>query len=133
MPANPFSNIEIFQTQPPLDRVQKINNRRLPVQGFKSELNRSVRPLDNGLMLDLAIPHHPYILPPVECTAVGLPHPVGKLPQGELHFLHAKCGFAYRSAQVQPMVAVIGCIMFVIGHLSTWDQVGNPGNICCPQ
>jgi hypothetical protein len=40
-----------------------------------------VLPPDNRPMLLLQRPCHPYFLPLVECTLLGLPHPFGKLLQ----------------------------------------------------
>jgi hypothetical protein len=55
---------------------------------------------DNGLMLLLYKPRHPYFLPLVEGTKVGLPHPFGKLLQGGFHLLQGDWGFAFHPAQV---------------------------------
>jgi len=49
-------------------------------------------------MLLLEKPRHPYFLLLVECTVVGLPHPFGKLLQGELCLLQANWGFAFCTA-----------------------------------
>jgi hypothetical protein len=68
-------------------------------------------------MLLLEKPSHPYFLPLVECTQVGLPHPFGKLLQGELHFLQADWGFAFSPGQVQRIIALILCIEFGIRNL----------------
>jgi len=64
--------------QPGLESLQKICNRRLPVQGSIWQLILMVLSPDNGPMLLLKTPCHLYFLPPVERTNVGLPHPVGK-------------------------------------------------------
>jgi len=101
LPVNLFSIIEINQRQPVLECHQKLCDRCLPVQGSILNLFQSVLPPDNRLMLLLKKSRHPYFLPLVECTAVGLPHPVGKLLQGELRLLQANWGFAFSTAQVQ--------------------------------
>jgi len=51
-------------------------------------------------MLLLPKRSHPYFLPLVECTKVGLPHPFAKLLQGEFRLLKADWGFAFGPAQV---------------------------------
>jgi len=76
---------------------------------------------------------HPYLLPLVECIKVGLPHSFGKLLQGELHFLHTDWGFAFSTAQVQRIVALISCIIFVVGHLRQWGLVCNTCDIWFPR
>jgi len=91
----PFGIINIVQRQPGLESLQKINNRRLPMQGSLSTLCQTVLSQDNGPMLLLETPSHPYFLPLVECSKVGLPHPCGKLLQGELRCLQADWGFAF--------------------------------------
>jgi hypothetical protein len=68
-------------------------------------------------MLLLEKPRHPYFLPLVECTKVGLPHPFGKLLQGKLDFFQAIWGFAISIAQVRRIVTPIGSIILVVGHL----------------
>jgi len=100
LPANPLSIIKIKQRQPVLECRQKISDRRLPVQGSIPNFFQPVLPLDNGPMHLLEKPCHPYFLPLVECTVVGLPHSFGKLLQGELHLLQANWGFAFCAAQV---------------------------------
>jgi len=68
-------------------------------------------------MLVLEKPSHPYFLPLVECPKVGLPHPFGKLLQGEFRLLQADWGFAFSPAQVGRIIALILCITFVIRNL----------------
>jgi hypothetical protein len=51
-------------------------------------------------MLLLEKRSHLYFLPLVEGTKVGLPHPFGKLLQGEFRLLQANWGFAFGPAQV---------------------------------
>ena len=63
---------------------------------FQTVLSR-----DNGPMLPLETPSHPYFLPLVECTKVGLPHSFGKLLQGEFRLLQADWGFAFNPTQVR--------------------------------
>jgi len=101
LPANPFSIIEISQPQPVLKCRQKISDRHLPVLVSILNFFQSVLPLDNGPMHPLKKPRHPYFLPLVECTKVGLPHPVGKLLQGVLRLLQANWGFAFCTFQAQ--------------------------------
>jgi len=100
------------------------------MQGSISNLFQSVLPPDNGPMLLLEKPRHPYCLPLVERTIVGLPHPFGKLLQGELRLLQANWGFAFSTAQVRRIVALLSCIIFVVGQLRQWGQVSNPCDIC---
>ena len=130
LPVNAFRIIEIHQQQPVLECIQKICNGCLPVQGSTSNLFQSVLPLDNGPMLPLEKHRHPYLFPLVECTKVGLPHPFGKLLQGELRLLQANWGFAICTAQVRRIVTLISCIIFVLWHIRQWWQVRNPCNIC---
>jgi len=84
-------------------------------------------------MLFLEEPSHPYFLPLVERTIVGLPHPFGKLLQGEFGLLQADWGFTLCTAQVRRIVALIICIIFVVGNLRQWCQVRNPGDIWFPR
>jgi len=75
---------------------------------------------------------HPNFLPLVECTIVGLPYPFGKLLQGEFGLLQADCRFPFCTAQVQRIVALIICIIIVVGHLRQRGQFCNPSDICFP-
>jgi len=76
-------------------------------------------------------PSHPYFLPLVERTIVGLPHPFGKLFQGvEFSLLRADWGFTLCTTQVRRIVALIICITFFIGNLRQWGHVHNPSDIC---
>jgi len=68
-------------------------------------------------MLFLEEPSHPYFLPLVERTMVGLPHPFGKLLEGEFGLLQADWGLTLCTAQVRRIVARIICITFVVGNL----------------
>jgi len=70
----------------------------------------SVLPPDNGPMLLLEKPRLPYFLPLVEHTIVGLPHPFGKLLQGELRLLQANWGFACSTAQVRRIVILLSLV-----------------------
>ena len=97
---NPFSIMEIFQTQPGLESLQKISDRRRPVQGSFLQLFQTVLSPDHGLMLLLVKPSHPYFLPLAEGTDVTLPHAFGQLLQGEFCSLQADWGFALGPAQV---------------------------------
>jgi len=127
------SIIEIIQGQPDLECLQKMCNCRLPVQGFISNLLEAVLPPDYGPMLLLQEPSHPYFLPLVERTIVGLPHPFGKFLQGEFSLLQADWRYAICTAQVQRIVALIICIILVVGQLRQWGQFCNPCDICCPR
>jgi hypothetical protein len=111
---NPFSIIASFQWQPGLESLQKISNGYLPVQRSISQLFQTVLSRDNRPILPLKKPSHPYFLPLVEGTKVGLPHPFVKLLQGEFRLLQASWGFAFTTAQVQRMIALSICIGFVI-------------------
>jgi len=128
-PGNPFSIIRINWRQPLLECPQKICDRRHPVQGSISNMFELVLPPDNRPLLLLEKLCHPYFLPLVECTVVGLFHPFGKLHQGELRVLQANWGFAFCTAQVRQIVALISCIIFVVGYLQQCGQVGNPSDM----
>jgi len=112
--ANPLSIIEIIQRQPDLEYLQKICNRRLPVQGSISNLFQAVLPPDYGSMILPQEPSHSYLLPLVERTAVGLPNPFGKLLQGEFGLLQADWRVAVGTAQVRRIVALTICIILVV-------------------
>ena len=43
--------------------------------------------------------------------------------------LQASWEFAFCTAEVRPILAVISCIIFIVEHLRHWGQVGNPSNI----
>jgi hypothetical protein len=45
---------------------------------------------DNGPMHLFKKPSHPFFVPVVEHTKVGLPHPFGKLLQGEFSLVQAE-------------------------------------------
>ena len=120
LPANPFSIIEIIQRQPGFECLQKICNQHLPAQGSIANLFQSVLPPDYGKMLFLKEPSHPYFLPLVERTIVGLPHPFGKLLQGEFGLLQADWQFAFCTAQVRRIIAPIISIIIVVEHLRQW-------------
>jgi len=129
---NLFSIIEIFQRQRGLESLQNIYNRHFPVPRSISQPFQMVLSLDNGQMLFLQKPSHPYFLPLVEGTKVGLPHPFGKLLQGELRLLQADWGLAFGPTQVRRIVNIIICIAFVIGNIWLGRQIGNCCNICPP-
>jgi len=131
--ANPFSIIEINQRQPVLECGERICDCRHPVQGSILNLFQSVQPADNGPMLLVENPRHPYFLPLVECTVVGLPHPFGKLLQGEHRLLQANWGLAFCTAKIRQIVALLSSIIFVVGHLRQWGHVCNPCIICFPR
>ena len=133
LPANPFRIIEIHQWLPVLECRQKICDRRLPAQGSISSWFQSVLPRDDGPMLLLKKALHPYLLPLVECTLIGLPHPFGKLLQRELCLLQANWGFAFSTALVRQIVALISCITFVVGHLRQQGRIHNPCDIWFPR
>ena len=86
---NPLRIIKMVYRQPCLETLQKICSGRLLVHGSISHLFRTVLSPDNGPMLLLQKPSHPYFLPVVEGTKVGLPHHFGKLLQGEFCLLQA--------------------------------------------
>ena len=127
---SPFGIINIFQRKPGLESFQKMCKHFLPVQGSISNLFETVLCPDNGPMLLLQKPSHPYFLPLVQGTKVGLCHHFGKLLQGEFRLLQADWGFAFGTTQVQRIVAHLNCIIFVIGNIRYWGQIHNPRNIC---
>jgi hypothetical protein len=81
-------------------------------------------------MLLLKKPSHPDILPLVDPTKVGLPHPCCKLLQSEFLLLQANWGFPFSPAQVGQIVTLIFFIVLVVENLWQWGQIGIPGNIC---
>ena len=115
--SNSFGSIEIFQRQPGFESLQKICNRRLPVQGSIPQLDQTVLCRDNGPNLFLEKPSHPSFLPLVEHTKVRLPHSIGKLLQGEFHLLQADCSCAFSPTQVRRIIALILGIEFFIRNL----------------
>ena len=133
LPATPFSIIRMIQWQPVLECRQTNYIRHLSAQGSIWNLIQMVLPPDNGPMLLLEIPRHPFFLPLVECTVVGLAHHFGKLLQWEFSLLQADWWFAICTAQVRQIVALITYILLVVGHLQQWGQVQNPCNICFMQ
>jgi len=86
---NPFGIIENIQLQPCLESLQNICNHHLPVVGSISLMFQTVLSLDDRPMLLLEKPRHPYFLPFVEGTEVGLPHRFGNMLQGEFCSLQA--------------------------------------------
>jgi len=114
---NPFNIIKISQWQPVFKGHQKISNHRLTMQGSIWQLFPTVLSPDNGPMLPLQEPSQPYFLPLVEDTEVGLPHPLGKLLQGEFCLLQANWGFAYGPGWFRRIIAPIMGMAFVIGDL----------------
>jgi len=114
---NPFRTIKIFHTQPGAKSLQKICHRHRIVQGSITRLFQTVLSPDYGQMLHFLEPSRPYFPPLVADTKVELPHPVGKLLQGEFRLLPADWGCAFGTAQVQQIIALIICIVFVIGNL----------------
>jgi len=83
-------------------------------------------------MLLLQKPRHPYFLALVEYTVVALHHPFGKLLQCEFSLLQADWEFAFCTAEVPRIVALISCIILVVWHVWQWGQVRNPCDICFP-
>ena len=114
---NPCGILKIFLTQPGLETLQNICNCHLRVQGSISPLFQMGLSPDNGPMLLVQKSSQPYFLPLVECTKVGLPHPCGKLLQGEFRLLQAEWGFAFSPAQVRRIIPLIICIKFVTRNL----------------
>ena len=95
------SAVSKFPKAAPLESFRRICNCHLPVQLSISLLFQTVLSRDSGLKLFLEKPSHPYFLPLVECTKVGMPHPFGKLLKGEFRLLQADWGFAFSPAQVR--------------------------------
>ena len=124
---NPLGIIEIIQRKPGFRYLQKIWNRCLSVQGSITKMFQPVLSPEYGPIHFLKQRSHPYFLPLVECATIGLPHPFGKLLQGELCLLQADWGFTVCTTQVQRIIALIICIIFVIGNLRQWGQIRN----CC--
>jgi hypothetical protein len=83
---------------------------------------------DNGQMLVLQRVSHPYFFPIVECTIVCLPHHVGKLSEGEFHMLQANVQLFISTAQVQPIVDLIFCVIIVVGYLQQQREQFNHYN-----
>jgi hypothetical protein len=97
---NPFRIIGVFHRQSGPHSLQNIWNHCLPVLGSLSKHCQMVLSTDNGPILLLKKPSHPYLLSQVDSTNVELPHPFGKLLQGEFHLLQAEWGFGFGTAQV---------------------------------
>jgi hypothetical protein len=98
---NPFSITKDCQRQRFLETLQKFCNLHLPVQGAISQLLQTVLSRDNGPMLLFEKLSHPYFLPLVECSKVGVPHSCGKLLHREFRSLQDNWGFAWCPAQVR--------------------------------
>jgi len=98
---------EIFQWQPSLESLQNICHHCLPFQGPSSQWFQTFLSPDNGPMLLLQKPSHPLFLPSVEGTDIGLPHPFGKLLQGQFRWHQDDWGVAFRTAQVRRIVALM--------------------------
>ena len=111
----------------------KICNRCLPVEESIPKLFQPVLFPDYGPMHFLEEPSHPYIVPLVERTIVSLPHPFGKLLQGEFGLLQADCGFTLCTALVWRIVTLIICIIIHVENLRQWGQVHNHCKICFPR
>jgi len=111
----------------------KTSKHCLPDQGSISKLFQTFLSPENGPMLLLQKPSYPYFLPLVEGTKFGLPHPFGKLLQGVFRMFQADWGFAFETAKVRQIVALICCIIFIIGNLRQWGQSGDSCNICHAQ
>jgi len=114
---NPFGIIKIFQRLQVPKCHQKICNCHLPVQGSIADLVQTGLSLDNGPMLLLHKLCHPDFLLPVEGTKVGLPHPFGKLLQGEFCWLQSDWGIAFGNAQGRRIITHTICIAWVILYL----------------
>jgi len=71
-------------------------------------------------------PNHPYYLPVVDHTDVGLPHIFDILLQGELGLLRADWRFAFSPSHIQWIFTVIMCLIFVVGQLRQSGLVSNP-------
>lgn len=119
---NPFDIIKIFPRQPGLESIPNIFNLHLSLRWSISKVFETVLSLDYRPMFLLQKPTLPYFLPCVQHIKGGLPHPVGKL-------LQAGWGFAFGTAEVQPIIELIKCIVFVIGNHSQWEYISNPCNI----
>jgi hypothetical protein len=83
----PFSSIAIFDRQPSLDCLQIVCNLTLRVQGSISQLFKTGLSPYNGPMLLFKKPSHPYFLPIVESTKVGLPNPSCKIASRGMQFV----------------------------------------------
>jgi hypothetical protein len=75
-------------------------------------------------------PSDPFIHPLVERTIVGLRRAFNKLLQGEFGLFHADWGLTLCTTQVQQIIALIACIIIVLGILLQVGQVHNPCDIC---
>jgi len=72
----------------------------------------------------------PILVPLIESTIVGLPHPFGKSLQGEFGLLQADWQLGFCTAPVWRIVAPINWIIIVVGHLRQSMQVCHPCDIC---
>jgi hypothetical protein len=129
--AQSIQHYQNFPTPTGSSKYPKLCNRRLPGEGFISQLFQMVLSRDTGLMHLLEKLSHPYILPLVEHPNVGLPHSIGKLIQGDFWLLQADWGFTFSPAQVKQMITLIICIEFVRGNLSLPSEIGNPRCYIC--
>jgi len=120
LPVNAFTFVKIIHRQPVLNCLHSICNSHLPTQRPILNLFHTVLPPDNGPILVLQIPSHPYFLPLVKCTNVGLAHPFGKLLQGEFHLFQADWHFAFCTTQVRRIFDPIICIIIAFGHIRQW-------------
>jgi len=111
---------------------KQIHKGGLPVFWDFPNLNQMILPLTNGRMLLLQKPSHPYFLPLVERTEVGLLHPFGKIHR-EFVLLQADQGFPLCAAQVRLIVAHIMCTIYDIGNVQQRGQLRIPCDICLPR
>jgi len=128
--ANLFSTIEIMQEQAVLECYQNVRNCCLTMQGSIPNLLQTIQPPDNGPMLLLQNLGHPFFLPLVKCTIVGLPHLFGKWIHGEFCLLQADWWFALCTAQVEGIISLVIWIIIVVGNHQQWGHMHNPCDIC---
>lgn len=113
---NPFGIKKISQRQPDFKSQLNIQDRDLLVLGSIFNLAQLILYPDNGTKYLLQNPSLPYFLPLVEGTKIGLPNPFRKLLLGDFHSLQADWGFAFGTAHVHLLIALIVCIVFVVGY-----------------
>jgi hypothetical protein len=65
---------------------------------------------------------HPYVLPLVECTVIGLTQSFSTLLQGEFNFLQAVWGFPFFTIHVQSVIPLFKYIIVVVRNLSQLEQ-----------
>jgi len=126
--TNPLGFIKIVQLQPIPRSHQKICIASVQAQCSMLRLFEMVLPPHNTLMHFLNLHSHPYIVPLIEITIVGLPRPFGKLLKGESNVQQVNSGLAFGTTQVRRMIYFITSVISDIETLQQWGQIASTGN-----